>query len=195
MKKNVYELAMSRLGIVFNKFDNIYISFSGGKDSGVMLNLCIQYVRQHNLKIKIGVFHMDYEVQYNETTRYIDRVFNENAVKLSYLLRNPSKGIHSKPIGIYPQSIGKHILLFGKNPIYIRKSPKAVGSYPQCIGIVPKHVGNFPKHVGQSAQRIGIFPPLVGDSKMGLFGVYSGLFIKLYQRKMKRCSIYAQVLY
>ncbi len=79
MKKNVYELAMSRLEIIFNEFDNVYISFSGGKDSGVMLNLCIQYVRQHNLKTKIGVFHMDYEVQYNETLRYIDRVLSENS--------------------------------------------------------------------------------------------------------------------
>ncbi|MDR2621632.1 MAG: DUF3440 domain-containing protein [Dysgonamonadaceae bacterium] len=78
MKKNVCELTMSRLEILFNEFDNIYISFSGGKDSGVLLNLCIQYIRKHNLNIKIGVFHMDYEIQYNETLRYIDRVFREN---------------------------------------------------------------------------------------------------------------------
>lgn len=78
MKKNVYELAMSRLETLFNEFDSIYISFSGGKDSSVLLNLCIQYIRQHNLKIKLGVFHLDYEVQYNETLRYIDGVFQTN---------------------------------------------------------------------------------------------------------------------
>ncbi|GHV08179.1 hypothetical protein FACS1894160_2040 [Bacteroidia bacterium] len=78
MKKNVHELTMSRLGILFNEFDNIYISFSGGKDSSVLLNLCIQYVRENNLNVKIGVFHMDYEVQYHETLRYIDRVFRAN---------------------------------------------------------------------------------------------------------------------
>ncbi|MDR0613380.1 MAG: DUF3440 domain-containing protein [Dysgonamonadaceae bacterium] len=78
MKKNVYELAMSRLETVFNEFDSIYISFSGGKDSSVLLNLCIEYIRQNNLKIKIGVFHLDYEVQYNETLRYIDHVFQTN---------------------------------------------------------------------------------------------------------------------
>ena len=32
--KNVYELARERLRIVFNEFDNVYLSFSGGKDSG-----------------------------------------------------------------------------------------------------------------------------------------------------------------
>ena len=69
---------MSRLEKLFSEFDNIYISFSGGKDSSVLLNLCIQYIRKNNLNIKIGVFHMDYEIQYNETLRYINRVFQSN---------------------------------------------------------------------------------------------------------------------
>ena len=34
--KNVYELAQERLKVIFNEFDNIYVSFSGGKDSGVL---------------------------------------------------------------------------------------------------------------------------------------------------------------
>lgn len=58
--KNVYELTQERLRVIFNEFDNIYVSFSGGKDSGVLLNLCIDYIRRNNLKRKIGVFHMDY---------------------------------------------------------------------------------------------------------------------------------------
>jgi predicted phosphoadenosine phosphosulfate sulfurtransferase len=69
---------MQRIKMLFDEFDNIYVSFSGGKDSGVMLNLCIQYIRQNNLKRKIGVFHIDYEVQYRETVRYVDRVLQEN---------------------------------------------------------------------------------------------------------------------
>ena len=79
MRKNVYELALLRIKILFNEFDNIYVSFSGGKDSGVMLNLCIQYIRENNLDRKIGLFFMDYEIQYNETVAYVDRVLKENA--------------------------------------------------------------------------------------------------------------------
>ncbi|MDR1259588.1 MAG: DUF3440 domain-containing protein [Tannerellaceae bacterium] len=79
MKKNVYELAMQRINLLFNEFDNIYVSFSGGKDSGVMLNLCIKYIRENNLNRKIGVFHMDYEVQYSETINYISRVLKSNS--------------------------------------------------------------------------------------------------------------------
>ena len=46
---NVYERTQQRLKILFECFDNIYVSFSGGKDSGVLLNLCIDYVRRHGL--------------------------------------------------------------------------------------------------------------------------------------------------
>ena len=53
-QKNVYELTQERLKMIFEEFDNIYISFSGGKDSGVLLNLCIDYIRQNSLKRKIG---------------------------------------------------------------------------------------------------------------------------------------------
>ncbi|MDR1755432.1 MAG: DUF3440 domain-containing protein [Culturomica sp.] len=78
MGQNVYERAMRRIALIFAEFDNVYLSFSGGKDSGVMLNLCIEYIRKTGLKKKIGVFHMDYEVQYTETGKYIDRVFQTN---------------------------------------------------------------------------------------------------------------------
>ena len=47
--KNVYELAQERLDVIFREFDTICVSFSGGKDSGVLLNLCIDYIRRNRL--------------------------------------------------------------------------------------------------------------------------------------------------
>lgn len=76
--KNVYDLAQERLDIIFKEFDTICVSFSGGKDSGVLLNLCIDYIRRHGLKRKLCVFHMDYEIQYGMTIEYVDRTFREN---------------------------------------------------------------------------------------------------------------------
>lgn len=76
---NVYEAAQQRLKLLFEEFDNIYVSFSGGKDSGVLLNLCIDYIRKNNLDRKIGVFHLDYEAQYQFTTDYVDETLASNS--------------------------------------------------------------------------------------------------------------------
>jgi len=75
---NVYQKTQKRLKFLFDEFDNIYVSFSGGKDSGILLNLCIDYIRNNNLNRKIGVFHLDYEAQYEMTTNYVNETLNKN---------------------------------------------------------------------------------------------------------------------
>lgn len=79
LKLNVYEVSQLRLKRIFEEFDNVYVSFSGGKDSGVLVNLCLDYIREHKLNRKLVVFHMDYEVQYQHTIEYVDRLLKEKA--------------------------------------------------------------------------------------------------------------------
>lgn len=76
---NVYEATQLRLKTIFTEFDNICVSFSGGKDSGVLLNLCIDYMRKHEPQRKLCVFHIDYEAQYQMTTEYVNKTLAENA--------------------------------------------------------------------------------------------------------------------
>jgi len=73
---NVYDAAQIRLKRIFDDFDNIYVSFSGGKDSGVLLNLCLDYMKKNAISKKIGVFHIDYEAQYQMTTDFVDSVMS-----------------------------------------------------------------------------------------------------------------------
>jgi len=67
-----------RLEYIFNEFDNIYVAFSGGKDSGLLLNLTLKYMRENNISRKIGVMHMDYEAQYTVTNEYVDLTLSSN---------------------------------------------------------------------------------------------------------------------
>ncbi|MDR0412999.1 MAG: DUF3440 domain-containing protein [Dysgonamonadaceae bacterium] len=72
----VYEAALKRVEFVFSEFEYVYVSFSGGKDSGVLLNIVLDYVQQHFPGRRLGVFHIDYEAQYQYTTDYVKQTFD-----------------------------------------------------------------------------------------------------------------------
>ena len=78
LEKNVYEALQERLKFIFDNFDNIYVSFSGGKDSGLLLNMVLSYKRRNKITKKIGVFHQDFEAQYQTTTDFVTRMIENN---------------------------------------------------------------------------------------------------------------------
>ncbi len=82
-EQNVYDAFQERLHYIFNEFDNIFVSFSGGKDSGLLLNMTLDFQKKYYPDKKIGVFHQDFEAQYTVTTEYIERTFEriENDVE------------------------------------------------------------------------------------------------------------------
>lgn len=79
---NVYDASIDRLEFIFDNFNRIYLSFSGGKDSGVMLNLVIDYMKANGINKKIGVMIMDNEANYTYSTEYMHRIIKAN---LDYL--------------------------------------------------------------------------------------------------------------
>ncbi len=74
--ENVYDAFCRRMKYVFCEFDNIYVSFSGGKDSGLLYHLVIKYMADHGIKRRIGLFHQDFEAQYKDTTAFVTRTFD-----------------------------------------------------------------------------------------------------------------------
>ena len=76
LQQNVYEALQDRLKLIFEEFDNIYVSFSGGKDSGLLLNLVMDYRNRYYPEKTLGVFHQDFEAQYTVTTEYVERTLS-----------------------------------------------------------------------------------------------------------------------
>ena len=70
LEKNVLEAAEERLEIVFNEFDQVYFSVSGGKDSSVMVQLANRVAKRMNKKF--DVMYIDFEAQYRYTIEHIE---------------------------------------------------------------------------------------------------------------------------
>ena len=76
LKTNVCDAARSRIRRIFDEFDRIFVSFSGGKDSGTLLNLCIDEARRRHRRI--GAMFIDLEAFYKLTVEFVERMFRNN---------------------------------------------------------------------------------------------------------------------
>ena len=72
---SVYDATQERLQYIFDNFENVLVAFSGGKDSGVLLNLAYDFAKSNNMLDKLAMYHLDYEAQYTETTKYVAECF------------------------------------------------------------------------------------------------------------------------
>jgi predicted phosphoadenosine phosphosulfate sulfurtransferase len=77
-KMNVYDATQERLDFIFANFDRVYLSLSGGKDSGVMLNLVLDYVKSRGIKNKVGIQIMDNEANYEFSIDFMRRILDAN---------------------------------------------------------------------------------------------------------------------
>ena len=75
LNKNVYEASKERIKWTFDNFENIYISFSGGKDSTVMTHLVMEEAIKRNRKV--GLLFIDWEVQYKLTIDHVKEIYEE----------------------------------------------------------------------------------------------------------------------
>jgi predicted phosphoadenosine phosphosulfate sulfurtransferase len=73
--QNVLDASRERVSNIFDNFENIYVSFSGGKDSSVMSHLVLQEARKRNRKV--GFLIIDLEAQYADTITHIHYMINE----------------------------------------------------------------------------------------------------------------------
>ena len=70
---SVIDAAKQRISTIFDEFEKIYISFSGGKDSTVMMHLVMDGAIKRNRKV--GVLLIDLEAQYSATIEHAEAMF------------------------------------------------------------------------------------------------------------------------
>lgn len=73
LTQNVLQAAQERIAWTFDTFERIYVSYSAGKDSTVMLHLVAEEARKRNKRF--GVLTVDLEGQYKFTIEHIEATF------------------------------------------------------------------------------------------------------------------------
>jgi predicted phosphoadenosine phosphosulfate sulfurtransferase len=71
---NCLSASQQRIELIFDNFSKIYLSFSGGKDSTVMLHLVMDEAKKRSRKI--GVLFIDLEGQYSLTIDHVKKCFD-----------------------------------------------------------------------------------------------------------------------
>jgi predicted phosphoadenosine phosphosulfate sulfurtransferase len=119
---NTLDAAVGRISFVFDNFERIYISFSAGKDSTVMLHLVMAEARKRNRKV--GVLLVDLEAQYKLTMDHAKKcleLYKDNAEVfwccLPLALRNAVSNYDPKWLAWDPD----------KQPDWVRPFPEAPG--------------------------------------------------------------------
>jgi predicted phosphoadenosine phosphosulfate sulfurtransferase len=130
---SVLEASRNRISKVFDDFENIYISFSGGKDSTVMSHLVFDEARKRNKKV--GLLIIDLEAQYEATIQHINEMIEmySDVIDLHWfcgelLLRNAVSDFEPKWVCWDEQ----------KKDVWVRKKPKLASDLSQYDFYVPK---------------------------------------------------------
>lgn len=71
-EQNVLDAALERLRFIFQEFENVYFSVSGGKDSSVMVQLAERVAAELNRSY--DVLYIDFEAQYARTIQHIEEL-------------------------------------------------------------------------------------------------------------------------
>ncbi|MBQ8850438.1 MAG: DUF3440 domain-containing protein [Clostridia bacterium] len=186
---NVYEALQSRLDFLFAEFENIVVSFSGGKDSGLLLNLVMDYAERNGIdtKKRIAVFHQDFEAQYSFTTEYVTRTFERlrGRVKLYWvcLPMATRTALSNYEMYWYPWDDTKEELWIrpmpqGEYVINLKNNPITTYKYRMTQESLAKQFGHWysEEHEGKTAMLLGIR----ADESLSR---YSGIINKKYGYK------------
>lgn len=77
--KNVWDAALERIERIFDEFETVAVSYSGGKDSTVILELAIEVARRRG-RLPIKVLWLDQEIEWESTVDMAEYVMTRPEV-------------------------------------------------------------------------------------------------------------------
>lgn len=130
---SVLAASKERISKVFDDFERVYISFSGGKDSTVMTHLVMDEAIKRGRKV--GLLIIDLEAQYSATIDHVEEMIDryQKHIELHWfcgelLLRNAVSDFMPKWVCWDEE----------KKDIWVRKKPKLASDLSQYDFYVPK---------------------------------------------------------
>lgn len=132
-EKSVLQASIERISIAFDRLEKLYVSFSGGKDSTVMMHLVLAEAKRRNRKV--GVLIIDLEAQYTATIKHISEMVEtyKGNIDLHWfcgelLLRNAVSDYEPKWV-CWDES---------KKDIWVRQKPELESDLSQYPFYIPK---------------------------------------------------------
>lgn len=80
---NVFDETLNRIRYIYDRFDKVVVSFSGGKDSTAVLNTALIVAKERN-RLPLDVVFFDEEAIHPTTIEYVERVANKEDVNLHW---------------------------------------------------------------------------------------------------------------
>lgn len=171
--ENVLEAANKRITFLFDNYDNISLSFSGGKDSTALFHLINNEAIKRNRKFIL--YFQDQEAEYQGTIDFVEWAMSQpNVIPLWYQV----------PIFMTNAASQQQLFLWawGEGEEWIReKNPIAIHSidkkYPKRFHKFNLWVGqNLKKLKGKSISIIGLRAEESPDRRFVMFGEDNDLF-------------------